>query len=85
MGIKYLKYKNMRKNLIDFQEREKVKIGTIHSGLNFKRRLSDLGLFDGAEVEIIKNDKFGPLVIKIFNSKIALGRGEAYKIYGEKI
>lgn len=73
------------KPLISFKNGDKLKIKCINCGLNFKCRLIDLGLYDGAEIEIIKNDNFGPLLIKIFDSKIALGRGEALKIYGEKI
>lgn len=76
---------NMKKTLIDFKEGDKVKIKYVDWGMNFRKRLTDLGLFDGAEVEINKNDKFGPLILKIYNSKIALGRGQAIKIYGEKI
>jgi Fe2+ transport system protein FeoA len=75
----------MKKSLIDFKAGERVRIECVDCGMNFRRRLIDLGLFDGAEVEIIKNDEFGPLILKIFNSKIALGRGQAAKIYGEKI
>lgn len=74
----------MKKKLIEFEGGDKVKIECVDCGRDFKNRLCDLGLFDGSEVEIIKNDRFGPLIIKIFDSKIALGRGEASKIYGEK-
>jgi len=75
----------MPKSLIEFQANNKVKIKCVKCGHNFRNRLGDLGLYDGAEVEIVKNDQFGPLIIKIFDSKIALGRGEANKIQGEKI
>lgn len=75
----------MKKLLVDFKENDKVKIECVDCGESFKKRLIDLGLFDSAEIEIIKNDEFGPLILKIFNSKIALGRGQAEKIYGEKI
>ena len=75
----------MKKTLIDFREGDKVKIECVNCGFNFKRRLIDLGLFDGSEVEIIKNDRFGPFILKIFDSKIALGRGQAAKIYADKI
>lgn len=74
------------KSLINFKKGEKVNIIIIKgSGQIFRRRLYDLGIFDGTEVEILKNDQFGPIVLKIFQSKIALGRGQAEKIYGEKI
>ncbi len=71
-------------SLIEFTNGDKVCIQYITCGLNFKRRLSELGLFEGMEIEIIKNDYWNPLIIKIFDSKIALGRGEAIKIYTEK-
>ena len=74
----------MKKNLIHFKKGEKVKIECVECGQNFRRRLCDLGLFDGTEVEIIKNDQHGPLILKIFDSKIALGRGEAEKVYAAR-
>ena len=72
-------------NLINFKTGDRLKIKCVNCGHNFKCRLIDLGLYDGAEIEIIKNDNFGPLLIRVLDSKIALGRGEAAKIYGEKI
>jgi len=74
-----------QKILSEFKKGEKVRIIEINCGREFGRRLCDLGLFEDTEIEIIKNDNFGPIVIQILNSKIALGRGEASKIYGEKI
>jgi len=74
-----------QKILSQFKKDEKVKILGINCGREFSRRLCDLGLFEGTEIKIIKNDNFGPIIIQILNSKIALGRGEASKIYGEEI
>ena len=74
----------MKRPLPEFKKGDKVRIECVECGHGFRNRLCDLGLFDGSEVEIVKNDKFGPLIIKILDSKIALGRGEASKIYGEK-
>jgi len=73
------------KNLTEFSKGDKIKILYVNCGRNFKRRLSELGLFYGIEIKIIKNDGWGPIIVKIFESKIALGRGEALKIYGRKI
>lgn len=75
----------MQKSLSQFEKGEKIKIIGINCGRQFDRRLCDLGVFEGTEVTIIKNDKFGPIIIQILNSKIALGQGEANKIYGESI
>ena len=71
--------------LSDFKKGDKVRISSVQCGKALSKRLSDLGIFDGTEIEIVKNDNFGPIIIKILNSKIALGRGESSKIYGEKI
>lgn len=73
------------KLLSQFKKGEKVKILRISCGRAFIRRLCDLGLFEGTELEIIKNDSSFPIVVQILNSKIALEQGEANKIYGQKI
>ncbi|MCD6109665.1 ferrous iron transport protein A [bacterium] len=74
-----------KKSLSQFKKGDKVRVLSVNCGRTLSRRLSDLGLFEETEIEIIKNDDFGPIIVKILNSKIALGRGEAIKIYGEKI
>ena len=74
-----------QRSLDQFQSGDRVKIEFVRCHLGFRRRLCELGMFDGAEVEIVKNDRFGPLIIQIFNSKIALGRNQAGRIYGQKI
>ena len=71
-------------SLLQFKQGDNLKITEVHCGQDFARRLSDLGLFEETEVMLVKNDNFGPLIIKIFNSKVAIGRGEASKIYAEK-
>jgi Fe2+ transport system protein FeoA len=56
------------------------KITAIDAGACLKKRLNDLGLYLGAKIEVVKNDGGGPLIVKILNSKIALGRGQCQKI-----
>ncbi|NMB83897.1 ferrous iron transport protein A [Candidatus Roizmanbacteria bacterium] len=70
--------------IIDFKKGDIVNIVSIDCGRNFNLRLSELGIYEGAEIKILKNDRWGPLIIRIFDSKIAIGKGEAFKIYGEK-
>ncbi len=43
-------------------------------------RIEDMGLRAGKMVEILNNKGQGPLLIKIDNSRIAIGRGLAMKI-----
>ena len=71
--------------LIDFKEGEKVEINCVACGRSFRNRLCELGLFDGSELEIVKNDESGPLIVKILDSRVALGRGQAAKISARKI
>lgn len=73
------------KSLAEFKKGERVKILSVKCGRNFSHRISELGLFVGSEIEVVKNDNFCPIIIKIFSSQIALGQGEAQKIYGEEI
>lgn len=75
----------MEKELSQFKTGEKIEILKMDCGRTFARRLYDLGLFEGTDVEIIKNDNSCPIIIQIMNSKIALGQGEAHKIYGKSI
>ncbi len=73
-------------NTLDkFKAGDRVQVQKIICNEKVCRRLGELGLYLSAEIEVIKNDNFGPMVLKIFDSQIALGRIEAQKIYGIKI
>ena len=71
--------------LDEFPAGERVRVQKIICSEKVCRRLGELGLYLGAEIQIIKNDNSGPMVLKIFDSQIALGRIETQKIYGTKI
>ncbi|KKR08217.1 MAG: hypothetical protein UT36_C0008G0057 [Candidatus Peregrinibacteria bacterium GW2011_GWF2_39_17] len=86
MGTKNTNYLKMKKLLLSqLKQGIRAEILKVDCGKNFTGRLCDLGLFEGTNVTIVKNDHFGPLILKILNSKIALGRGEAAKIYAKEI
>lgn len=44
-------------------------------------RLQDMGLRPGNKVEMITNSGSGPVVLRVDESRIAIGRGVAMKIY----
>jgi len=50
-------------------------------GRGFLWRMAALGFNPGATVEVVRNDGFGPLIVSILDTQIALGRGQACKIY----
>lgn len=47
-------------------------------------RMATLGLTPGTEITVLRNSGRGPLIILIRNTRIALGRGEAYKIHVQR-
>ncbi len=61
-------------------EGEHVRIRCVDCGKGVKKRLCELGLFDGTEIEIVKNERSGPMILKVKESKLVLGRGQAEKI-----
>lgn len=72
-------------SITEFQTGDRVRVRALEGEPDFKCRLTDLGLFDGAEVEILKNDRRSPILIKVFDAKIVLDQSGASNIYGEKI
>lgn len=67
-------------SLIDIKEGVTVKIKHLVCGNGIKHRLCSMGLSNGQCIQMIKNDIHGPLVIQVFDSKLAIGRGQASKI-----
>jgi len=53
----------------------------IEEGRGFLGRMAALGFNPGATIEVVRNDGFGPLIVSILDTQIALGRGQASKIY----
>ncbi len=64
-------------------EGEEIRINQIYCGKGLRSRLYDLGIYDGSIIKIIKNDVSGPVILKIKDSKIVLGRGQAQQVMVE--
>ncbi len=54
-------------------------------GKSLSKRLLVLGFTLGTEVTVKQNPGFGPVIVIVRDSRIALGRGEANKIMVEKL
>lgn len=65
-------------------EGRQATIREIQSGPGLRQRLAELGLVRGLTVRIIQNDHWGPLIITLGSSRLALGRGMAHKIMIEE-
>lgn len=52
----------------------------LHGGKHFIGRLAALGFTPGAPLKMIRNNGFGPVIISVRGSQVALGRGQAKRI-----
>jgi ferrous iron transport protein A len=60
--------------------------GVRHGGRNWCRRFSDMGIREGAVIKKLSVQPFsGPVIIRIGNSEIAVGRGLASSILVEEV
>jgi ferrous iron transport protein A len=58
-------------------------VGVIHSltgGNTLASRLATLGFTPGTELVMVQNYGWGPVIVQVRDTRIALGRGQAFKI-----
>lgn len=53
----------------------------VRVGRGLAQRLSDMGLTPSAKVRVLKSHPPGPMLLSFRDSRIALGRGIAMKIF----
>ncbi len=58
-----------------------VIIVKFEGGGAFKEKLISMGILPGKEIEVLSSRKNGPVVIKVNDTRLALGHGMAQKIY----
>jgi Fe2+ transport system protein FeoA len=59
---------------------QSVEIVDVKGGHGLKRRLAAMGLVRGQEVEVIYNNRGGPLVVAVMGGRLMMGRGMARRI-----
>ena len=59
---------------------QKVRVVSIVAGRGLRQRLISMGLNVGSEIEVIKSGAPGPFLIAVKETRLAIGRGIAYKI-----
>ena len=76
----------MNVSLAELSIGKKVKITALKGGIEFQRKIASLNIRVGKEIEIVTAQPFaGPIIIRVNNRKITLGRGLALKIIAEAI
>jgi Fe2+ transport system protein A len=63
---------------------ESVILDSLCEGNELNRRLTSLGFTPGTGIEIVQNYGRGPMIVCVRGTRIALGRGEAAKIFVQK-
>ena len=59
---------------------DSVEIKWMAGGHHFLSRLASLGFTPGARLRVVQNYGRGPIIVKVRETRVALGRGEADKI-----
>ncbi len=67
-------------NLDQLKEGETVIIKAIDGGREARNRLINMGIIPGAEIYIEKQSFFSPVILRIGETKLMIGRGLASKI-----
>ncbi|MBN2700066.1 MAG: FeoA family protein [Methylohalobius sp. ZOD2] len=55
-------------------------VSELRGGKDFISRLAGMGISIGCPIEVLQNPASGPLLVRVRDTRIALGRGEAAKI-----
>jgi len=67
--------------LVDLSAGEKGAVVSLEGGRGFVGRLAALGFTPGATITVARNPGGGPIIVDILDTQIALGRGQARKVY----
>jgi ferrous iron transport protein A len=55
-------------------------VSELQGGRGFASRLAGMGISVGCQIEMLQNPARGPLLVRVRDTRIALGRGEASNI-----
>ncbi len=59
---------------------ERVRVLAVNSGRKLKAHLAAMGLFPGAELEVINGNSRGPFIVSVEGRRLILGNGMVQKI-----
>ncbi len=59
---------------------ETVRLMEIRGGRRMRKRLADLGLTIGMTLDVMKTDRHGPMILRVKDSRLVIGRGMAHHI-----
>jgi ferrous iron transport protein A len=57
----------------------------VEGGQSFTSRLAAMGLVKNVRLEVLQNSGRGPVLVRVHNTRVALGRNEAMKVLVEEV
>ena len=79
-----MNHQNKRDNLAEVSAGAIVKVASLEGGKGFVAHLNDMGIRNGVTMQVVSNSA-GPVLVKIGESRFAIGHEMARKIWIEKI
>ncbi len=70
-----------KRTLLDVEAGEQAVVTAFEGGGTFRRVMSDMGLREGVVVMVQRKHWGGPVAIAVGDTRLALGRGMAGKVY----
>ncbi len=58
----------------------RARLRAVHGGRGMRGKLAAMGLAPGSEVEVLRNSRGGPFIVRVHNCRIVIGRGMASRI-----
>ena len=62
----------------------RIVVRRVDGGRGLLSRLASLGLVVGSALEVLQNSQDGPMLVRAHNTRVALGRSEARKVFVEE-
>jgi ferrous iron transport protein A len=63
----------------------RARIVSLNGGRGFTRRLTSMGMHPGVELSVVRGGIPGPVVVKVQESRFAIGRGMAHRVFVEPL
>jgi ferrous iron transport protein A len=73
------------KPLSDLPRESRAIVRYLRGGREFSTRLAGMGVTPGVEVTVLQNFGRGPMIVTVRDTRIALGRGETFKVLVEAL
>ena len=67
-------------SLLEIKKGNRVCLQSVDWGYNLKKKLQDMGLTPGVMMTVLSAPSFGPMIVEVRGTRLALGRGILAKI-----